>query len=210
MAVMAAADIDEADGHDRPGLFQQIHEDWVTHRKDWTCPGFRAIAVYRFGVWRMGIEPRYLRAPLSVLHRFLYRRIRNRYGIEINSAVRIGRRVLIEHQHGIVLHGLCSIGDDTIIRQGVTIGNRYLDRPLEAPRLGRGVNIGAGAKILGNVSIGDGASIGANAVVLIDVPNGATAVGNPAEVVQSRRSQEKRPAEPLRRVARARDASMCR
>lgn len=189
MAVMAAAEIEDVEEAGQLGLLQQIHEDWVTHRKDWTCPGFRAVAVYRFGVWRMGIEPRVLRAPLSVLYRFLYRRMRNRYGIEINSAVRLGRRVLVEHQHGIVLHGLCSIGDDTIIRQGVTIGNRYLDRPLEAPKLGRGVNIGAGAKILGNVVIGDGASIGANAVVLIDVPKGETAVGNPAELVRSRRSQ---------------------
>lgn len=185
---IAAQDADDA--HEL-GFWQQVHEDWLAHRKDWTCPGFRAIAIYRFGVWRMGIEPRLLRAPLSVLYKFLYRRVRNRYGIEIESSANIGRRVVIEHQHGIVLHGNCSVGDDSIIRQGVTIGNRYLHRPLEAPILGRGVNVGAGAKILGAVTIGDGASIGANAVVLVDVPNGATAVGNPAVPVSSRSKSSK-------------------
>lgn len=75
------------------------------------------------------------------------------------------------------------IGDDSIIRQGVTIGNRYLDRPLEAPQLGKKVNVGAGAKIFGKVTIGDNVNIGANAVVLQDIPEGATAVGIPAKII---------------------------
>jgi len=93
---------------------------------------------------------------------------------------------VIEHQGAIVIHGDAEIGDDCIIRQGVTIGNRYLDRPFDAPRLGARVNVGAGAKILGPVSIGDDVRIGANAVVLSDVPSGATAVGVPAVVVADR------------------------
>ncbi|MGL5510902.1 MAG: serine O-acetyltransferase, partial [Microcoleaceae cyanobacterium] len=80
-------------------------------------------------------------------------------------------------------HGYCSIGDDSIIRQGVTLGNRYLEKPLEAPHLGKRVNIGAGAKILGAVNIGDDVSIGANAVVLSDVPDGQAAVGIPAKII---------------------------
>ena len=72
------------------------------------------------------------------------------------------------------------IGDDCVLRQGVTLGNRYLDRPGDAPVLGRRVNVGAGAKLLGPVQIGDDAVIGANAVVLHDVPAGATVVGIPA------------------------------
>ncbi|WP_293132005.1 serine O-acetyltransferase [Microcoleus sp. bin38.metabat.b11b12b14.051] len=167
------------------GLWQQIKEDWIAHGRDWTKPGFRAVAVQRFGVWRMQVEPKLLRAPLSILYRSLYRKIRNTYGIDLPYTVKLGRRVIVEHQGAIVIHGYCVIGDDCIIRQGVTLGNRYLDRPLEAPKLGTRVNVGAGAKLLGGISLGDGASIGANAVVLSDVPAGQTAVGIPAKILKS-------------------------
>jgi len=165
------------------GLWQQIKEDWIAHGRDWTRPGFRAIAIQRFGVWRMKIESKILRAPFSILYRALFRKVRNTYGIELPYTVQLGRRVIIEHQSCIVIHGDCVIGDDSIIRQGVTLGNRYLDRPFDAPKLGARVNVGAGAKIFGNVTIGDDANIGANAVVLCDVPAGATAVGLPAKVI---------------------------
>ncbi len=165
------------------GLWQQIKEDWIAHGRDWTRPGFRAVAVHRFGVWRMKIKPLLLRAPFSILYRALFRKVRNTYGIELPYTVQLGRRVIIEHQSAIVIHGDCVIGDDCIIRQGVTMGNRYLDRPFDAPKLGKRVNVGAGAKIFGNVTIGDGANIGANAVVLCDVPAGATAVGIPAKII---------------------------
>jgi serine O-acetyltransferase len=131
----------------------------------------------------MNVQPKLLRAPLSVLYRAMFRRCRNRYGIEIDYAVRLGRRVIIEHQNGIVIHGNSVIGDDCVIRQGVTLGIKSADRPDEAPVLGRQVDIGAGAKILGPVRIGDGAKIGANAVVLCDVPANATAVGVPARII---------------------------
>ena len=132
----------------------------------------------------MHVRPKLLRAPLSMLYRCLYRRVRNVYGIELPYTTLLGRRVVIEHQSAIVIHGHCRIGDDCIIRQGVTLGNRSLDRPLDAPHLGVGVNVGAGAKILGAVTIGDSAAIGANAVVLEDVPEGAMAVGIPARIIQ--------------------------
>lgn len=163
-----------------------VREDWVAHGRDWTQPGFRAVAVHRFGVWRMTIHPKLLRAPLSLLYRMLYRHVRNVYGIELPYTVQLGRRVVIEHQNGIVIHGQSIIGDESILRQGVTLGNRYLERPLDAPRLGKRVNVGAGAVILGAVTLGDDAQIGANAVVLEDVPAGATAVGIPARLVQTR------------------------
>ncbi len=166
-------------------LWQQIQEDWIAHGKDWTKPGFRAVAVYRFGVWRMKIKSKILRTPFSILYRMLFRKVRNNYGIELPYSVDLGRRVIIEHQGAIVIHGGCKIGDDSIIRQGVTLGNRYLDCPLDAPQLGMRVNVGAGAKIFGQVTIGDGANIGANAVVLCDVPPGATAVGIPAKIINS-------------------------
>jgi len=172
------------------GFWQQLKEDWIAHERDWTKPGFRAVAVQRFGVWRMKIEPLILRAPFSILYRALYRKIRNTYGIELPYTVQLGRRVIIEHQSGIVIHGNCSIGDDCIIRQGVTMGNRYLERPFDAPKLGNSVNVGAGAKIFGNVTIGDGANIGANAVVLSDIPPGKTAVGIPAKIISSTKSRD--------------------
>ena len=169
-------------------LWQQIKEDWIAHGRDWTKPGFRAVAVQRFGVWRMKIKPNLLRASFSILYRALYRKIRNTYGIDLPYTVKLGRRVIIEHQSCIIIHGYSSIGDDCIIRQGVTIGNRYLEKPLEAPKLGARVNIGAGVKILGNVTIGDDVNIGANAVVLVDIPASQTAVGIPARVIASQNS----------------------
>lgn len=172
------------------GLWQQLKEDWIAHGKDWTKPGFRAVAVYRFGVWRMKIKPIFLRAPLSILYRALFRKIRNGYGIELPYSAQLGRRVVIEHQSCIVIHGDCIIGDDCIIRQGVTMGNRYLDRPFDAPKLGKRVNVGAGAKLFGNITIGDDVNIGANAVVLSDIPPGKTAVGIPAKILSSQKSQD--------------------
>ncbi|WP_427161998.1 serine O-acetyltransferase [Aliinostoc sp. HNIBRCY26] len=166
-------------------LWHQIQEDWIAHGKDWTKPGFRAVAIHRFGVWAMGIQPKVLRAPFSILYGILYRKVRNTYGIELPYTVQLGRRVIIEHQGAIIVHGYSSIGDDSIIRQGVTLGNRYLDRPLDAPQLGKRVNVGAGAKVFGNVIIGDGANIGANAVVLENVPAEATAVGIPARIIKT-------------------------
>lgn len=163
-------------------LWAMIREDWIAHGKDWTKPGFRAIAIYRFGVWRMFIQPKLLRAPFSILYRMLYRKARNTYGIEIPYTAKVGRRVVIEHQSGIVIHGGCTIGDDCIIRQGVTLGNRYIEKPFDAPQLGNRVNVGAGAKVFGHVKLGDDANIGANAVVLCDVPAAGTAVGIPAKV----------------------------
>ncbi|MBE9011497.1 serine acetyltransferase [Pseudanabaenaceae cyanobacterium LEGE 13415] len=169
---------------DSLSLWQQIVEDWHAHGRDWTKPGFRAIAVYRFGVWRMGIQPLILRAPLSILYRMMFRKVRNTYGIELPYSAKVGRRVIIEHQSAIVIHGNCVIGDDCVIRQGCTLGNRYLDRLEEAPILGNRVNVGAGAKILGLVHIGDDASIGANAVVLSDIGAGETAIGIPAKILK--------------------------
>lgn len=164
-------------------LRQQIREDWEAHGRDWTKPGFRAVAVHRFGNWRMGIRNKLLRAPFSVIYRWFYRKVRNHYGIELPYTVELGRRVIIEHCGAIVIHGNTKIGDDCILRQGVTLGMRSLDRSKEAPELGARVDVGAGAKILGSVRIGDGVQVGANAVVLRDLPDGVTAAGIPARIV---------------------------
>lgn len=163
-------------------LVELLEEDFDSHRRDFTRPGFRALAVHRFGNWRMTVEPKLLRAPLSIGYRAAYRFVRDYYGIELPYSAKVGRRVVLEHQHGIVVHGNSVIGDDCVLRQGVTLGVRSVDHPDDAPKLGNGVQVGAGAVILGNVTVGDGAAIGANAVVLKDVPAGALAVGVPAKV----------------------------
>ncbi len=178
----SAGDVAQNDTPKPLGLWAQVREDWHAHGRDWTLPGFRAVAVARFGKWRMNVKPIILRAPLSILYRILYRRVRNVYGIELPYSVQLGRMVVFEHQGGVVIHGCVTIGDGCIIRQGVTIGNRTLDKPMEAPTLGKNVNVGAGAKILGGLTIGDNAVIGANAVVLKDIPAGALAVGIPAVI----------------------------
>ena len=167
-------------------LLAQIAEDWRAHGRDWTKPGFRTVAVHRFGVWRMGIRPKLLRAPFSLAYRLLYRHCRNVYGIELPYTVSLGRHVVIEHQGGIVIHGGVTIGDGCIIRQNCTLGIRRMTALDEAPRLGRNVELGAGAVVLGGVTIGEGARIGANAVVLDDVPAHAVVAGIPARVMPPR------------------------
>ncbi len=184
-----------------PSFWQVLREDYEAHGREWTRPGFQALAVYRFGRWRMGVEPRPLRMPLSAAYRAMFVFVRNVYGIELPYTAKVGRRVVFEHQHGIVVHGSTVIGDDCIIRQGVTLGIRNLDDLDAAPVLGEAVNVGAGAKIIGRVRVGDGAAIGANAVVLKDVPERALAVGIPARIVQEKpgpaaaRSKNGRPTE---------------
>jgi serine O-acetyltransferase len=164
------------------GMRQLIAEDLATHGGDKTRPGFKTLKAYRFGVWRMNV-PQPFRAPLSLWYRRQFRHCRDVYGIELPYAATVGRRLTIEHQHGIVVHGECVIGDDCFIRQGVTLGNKSLDKPFDAPVLGNGVNVGAGAKVLGKVTLGDRAQVGANAVVVKDVSAGTTVVGIPAKPI---------------------------
>ncbi len=174
--------MNQTDNRPAGSLMSQVRSDWISHEKDWTRPGFRALAFYRFGVWRMSVGNKLLRAPLSVLYRALYRFARNIYGIEVPYSAEIGKNVVFEHQGGIVIHGDAKIGDGCIIRQGVTLGNRYVEDPFSSPQLGKNVNVGAGAKVLGAIVIGDNAVIGANAVVLKDVPADHIAVGVPATI----------------------------
>ena len=164
-------------------LWSLVREDYESNGRDWTLPGFRALVVHRFGNWQMTIERRMVRAPLGVVARWMYRYVRNSYGIELQFPVRVGRRVAIDHQSGIVVHGNTVIGDDCRIRHNTTMGIRSMSDLAAAPILERGVDVGAGAVIAGDITIGAGATIGANAVVLHDVPAGAVAVGVPARVV---------------------------
>ena len=166
-------------------MFENIREDWLAHDCNWTRHGFWALVVYRFGRWRYTIQSRPLRVPFSFLYKLLKFGADSLLGIEIPCETVIGKRFTIEHAGAIVVSGDAVFGDDCIIRQGVTVGLRNRNQR-GSPRIGNRVDIGAGAKLLGDIQIGDDVAIGANAVVLCDVPAGSIAVGVPA-VVKARR-----------------------
>ena len=143
-----------------------------------TYPGVHAVWAYRLA-HRMWREPA-LRLPA----RLLSQATRAATGIEIHPAAQLGHRLFIDHGMGVVVGETAEVGDDVVLFHGATLGGRSMRRGKRHPTLGNGVVVGAGAKILGPVRIGDGAQIGANAVVVKDVPAGAVAVGIPAEVLQ--------------------------
>lgn len=165
-------------------------EDLRAYREGLMAQGFWALQVYRFGHARFKIRSALIRKPWGALHLVLSKLIEIICGVSIGATARIGRRLVIEHFGGIVIHGHAVIGDDCVVRQGVTIGNKTLDKPLDAPTIGSRVNIGAGAKLLGNITIGDDCAIGANAVVITDVPSGCIAVGVPAIIKRVDRDKQ--------------------
>jgi len=140
-------------------------------------PGFHAVLFHRFAhaLWHAGFH--WLGRWLSHWSRFLT-------GIEIHPAVKLGRRVFIDHGMGVVIGETAEIGDDCTIYQGVTLGGTSLYKGQKRhPTLGANVVVSAGAKVLGGFVVGDGARVGSNAVVLKPVPPGATAVGIPARII---------------------------
>jgi serine O-acetyltransferase len=165
-------------------MLKGFRDDLSVYREGLLAQGFWALQIYRFGHARLRYRSRLIRAPWYVVHLILHKMSEVLFGISIGAPAKIGRRLNIEHFGCIIVHGSAVIGDDCMLRQGVTIGNRHMDRPLEAPVLGNRVNVGAGAKILGKLKIGDDVSIGANAVVLSDIPSNCAAVGIPAKVVE--------------------------
>lgn len=169
-------------------MFEQLREDWATYEKDIWRQGFWVMCVYRFGNWRYRIRPDWLRKPFSLAYKLLRTTCQIATGVELPCETRVGRRLLIEHFGGIIVSGDAVIGNDVVIRQGVTIGLRHTGTR-GAPMIGDRVDIGAGAKLLGSIRIGDDAVIGANAVVLCDVPPGALAVGIPAVIKRAGKPQ---------------------
>lgn len=145
------------------------------------------MAVYRFGRWRYQIRWRWLRVPFSALYKALRLFSEILTGIELPSEATVGRRFRIEHFGGIIISGDAVFGDDCTIRNGVTVGLRHAGQR-GSPVIGNRVDIGAGAKILGAIQIGDDVAIGANAVVLVDVPANSIAVGVPARILPRRLS----------------------
>ncbi len=170
-------------------MFTRINEDITSiverdpaARSRWevlTCyPGLHAIVMHRWAnaCWQSGFR---------WLGRFISHIARGLTGIEIHPGATIGRRVFIDHGFGVVIGETAEIGDDCTIYQGVTLGGTSLTKGKKRhPTLARGVIIGAGAKVLGSFTVGEGAKVGSNAVVVKEVPAGATAVGNPARIIE--------------------------
>ncbi len=143
-----------------------------------TCyPGIHARVLHRLShmLWQ---------AKLRWLARFISHIARWLTGIEIHPGATIGRRFFIDHGMGVVIGETAEIGDDVTLYHGVTLGGTSWKEGKRHPTLGNGVVVGAGAKILGPITIGDGAKIGSNAVVVKDVPAGATAAGIPARILE--------------------------
>jgi serine O-acetyltransferase len=142
-------------------------------------PGFHAIILHRLShrLWRHGF--RLLARWLSLWSRFFT-------GIEIHPGARIGQRFFIDHGMGVVIGETAFIGDDVTIYHGVTLGGTSFEKGIRHPQIGNNVIIGSGAQLLGPITVGDGARIGSNAVVVKDVPAGATMVGVPAHAAQTK------------------------
>ncbi len=170
-------------------MFRRIREDIQcgferdpAARSVWevlTCyPGFHALQMHRFShsLWRLRL--RWLARFMSHIARFLT-------GVEIHPGAIIGGRVFIDHGMGVVIGETAEIGDDCTLYHGVTLGGVSWNAGKRHPTLGRGVVVGAGAKILGPFTVGEGAKVGSNSVVVKPVPPGATVVGIPARIVEA-------------------------
>lgn len=166
-------------------MFQHLREDIravfdrdPAARSAWevlTCyPGIHALVLHRFAHWLWGHRLRWLARFVAHLSRFFT-------GIEIHPGATIGRRFFIDHGMGVVIGETTQIGDDVMLYNGINLGGRTLDKGKRHPTIGNGVTIGAGAKVLGNIRIGDHAQIGANSVVVKPVPDNSVATGIPAK-----------------------------
>lgn len=171
-------------------IFQTLKEDIGNiYKKDpaarnvveviFCYPGFHALLLYRIAhklwVWKVPVLPRLI----SAFARFLT-------GIDIHPGATIGRRFFIDHGMGVVIGETTEIGDDVLLYQGVTLGGTSSKAEKRHPTLGRGVVVGAGAKVLGNITMGNYTKIGAGSVVVNDVPDHATVVGIPGKIVMQK------------------------
>ena len=142
-------------------------------------PGFYALVFHRISHWFWNHSLKLLARILSTISRFLT-------GIEIHPGAQFGKRVFIDHGMGIVVGETTVVGDDVLIYQGVVLGGTTTSKGKRHPTIENGVIIGAGAKVMGNITIGEYAKIGTGAVVLKDVPPESTCVGVPGRIVKCR------------------------
>ena len=174
-------------------MFQRLREDILSvfdrdpaARSFWevlTCyPGLHAVFMHRLAHALWGWRLRWLARFVSYFSRFLT-------GIEIHPGATIGRRFFIDHGMGVVIGETAEIGDDVTLYHGFTLGGTSWNKGKRHPTLADGVVIGAGAKVLGPITVGAGDKVGSNAVVVKEVPPGATAVGNPARIIEPAKEQ---------------------
>lgn len=171
-------------------VFSQIKEDIKTiYEKDpaaenilevlFCYPGLHALILHRIAhklnYWKIPLIPRII----SNISRLIT-------GIEIHPAARIGRRFFIDHGMGVVIGATTIIGDDVLLYQGVTLGGTGNEHGKRHPTLGNNIVVGAGAKVLGNIQIGDNSRIGAGSVVIDHVPENSTVIGVPGRVVKQK------------------------
>ncbi len=149
-----------------------------------TYPGVHALIMHRFSHWLWSARLYWLGRAFSHIGRFLT-------GIEIHPGATIGHRVFIDHGMGVVIGETAVIGDDCTLYHGVTLGGTSWNKGKRHPTLEQGVVIGAGAKVLGPITIGKNAKIGSNAVVVKDVPENATAVGIPARILEEEKAKQR-------------------
>ncbi len=161
-------------------MFDNIRADMRAQERTWGALGFWVLVVYRFGRWRVGL-PVVFRKLLSPFYSFFLKLVQMASGMELPCETEIGEGFVIDHAFGIVISGDARIGSHCRVRTGVVIGLNRVETP-GSPVIGHHVDIGAGAKILGRITIGDNVLIGANAVVIRDVPSNSVAVGVPAVV----------------------------
>ena len=167
-------------------MITRVKEDLSTAK--WRDPAARSTLEVFFvysglhAVWWHRLSHRLWRGGLRFLPRVISQLTRTITGIEIHPGARIGRLLFIDHGMGVVIGETAEIGDDVMLYHGVTLGGRSLARIKRHPTLGDNVTVGAGAKILGAVEVGDGVQVGANSVVVKDVPSGAIATGIPAQI----------------------------
>jgi serine O-acetyltransferase len=168
------------------GFFALIAEDFRTHERKLLEAGFWAVALHRFGNWRMGIRWKPARAPLTLVYRTLFLLLTWMWGIDLSYTVKLGRRVRLWH-HGCMVLGAKSIGDDVHIRHSTTFGILERSQPDKKPVIEDRVDVGVGACVLGDITVGHDSVIGANTVVVRDVPPYSTVFGVPGRVVDLKR-----------------------
>jgi serine O-acetyltransferase len=143
-----------------------------------TYPGVHALLFHRLAHFLWSIKLKLIARILSHLARILT-------GIEIHPGAQIGRRFFIDHGMGVVIGETAIIGDDCTLYHGVTLGGTTWKKGKRHPTLKNNVVIGAGAKVLGPITLGNNSKVGSNAVVVTDIPNDSTAVGIPAKIIES-------------------------
>ena len=170
---------------ERISAWALAREDVQTaHRRDPACPGPLVVALSYQGVhalWYHRVAHRLWLSGHRRLARLVSQRARRRTGIEIHPGALIGRRVFIDHGMGVVIGETTEVGDDVMLYHGVTLGGRQREGGKRHPTIGDGVAVGAGAKVLGPITIGAGTVIGANAVVTRDAADDSILVGVPAK-----------------------------